>query len=753
VLKDYVAAILNTPRAGSEWSLDLGKEIKEMGKRVERGSGNVVSTEFAVLYHWHAALSAADATWMEDIIRHHAPGLKSLDDMDQDTFHKVVMGQAATLMAHKPKDWTFAGLKRGADGRFSDVDLSKIIKDCIEEPAHAFGAHGTPVSLKMVDILGQLQARNKFNVCTMNEFRSYLNLKAYESFEECKRLLDKMLRNHKLTATPGNEDPKVARAAELLYGHIDNLELYPGLMAECTKPAIPGSGVCPGQTTGRGILDDAVALVRGDRFLSYDFNSNTLTQWGAAKLQNAAHSGAYGGVISNLLFTGLPSSFSGTGVYGLLPFYTPEASRGIVKGNRAADKYELTRPSSEMDLVSIQTSTGCKTVLDDRDGFRVMSQPAVRPSVELSSMNPKVLFENGFEKNVSFFFSANIKRLIEKNSLHFSKRNQIDIVRDVTNIAPILWIAERFAIPLKTQEQPKGILSIYETFTAYMVIFMYQHFDISAASRWNLREGATTAAQPLRGIFEAHLKTQVGNGIKEGIVDWLAKGSAFEVGPNADRLYHALRSTKRPISDLATDCISMGTPIAGYLTQQASLLIDLFLSPGYETYKDRIVQLAHMPAADSEAELQGFVYEGMRHASALPGVARVAAKDTTIPDGTRGPVPIKTGRTVLVATSKAAMDPTAFPEPEKLNPHRPKSDYAVLATGMHFGFGERLAGPALAATLREVFKLKGVRRAKGPLGQFSIVEREVAGVKVRYYLDASSRENPIPTSMTLEYDP
>ncbi len=103
------------------------------------------------------------------------------------------------------------------------------------------------------------------------------------------------------------EDKETARAAELLYGHIDNMELYPGkhiykpmrsistssdlalpipscdtetktflgLQAECTKPAIPGSGVCPGQTTGRGILDDAVSLVRADRFLTYDFNSST----------------------------------------------------------------------------------------------------------------------------------------------------------------------------------------------------------------------------------------------------------------------------------------------------------------------------------------------------------------------------------------------------------------------------------------------------------------------------------------------
>ena len=74
-----------------------------------------------------------------------------------------------------------------------------------------------------------------------------------------------------------NPDQEVARAVQLLYGHIDNLELYLGLMTECTKPAMPGSGSCPGQTTGRGILDDAVAPIRGDRFLSSDFNSNTLT--------------------------------------------------------------------------------------------------------------------------------------------------------------------------------------------------------------------------------------------------------------------------------------------------------------------------------------------------------------------------------------------------------------------------------------------------------------------------------------------
>lgn len=55
VLRDYVSAILNTVRANSEWHLDLGGEIRQMGgTRLERGAGNVVSAEFNVLYHWHA---------------------------------------------------------------------------------------------------------------------------------------------------------------------------------------------------------------------------------------------------------------------------------------------------------------------------------------------------------------------------------------------------------------------------------------------------------------------------------------------------------------------------------------------------------------------------------------------------------------------------------------------------------------------------------------------------------------------------
>ncbi|EME49010.1 hypothetical protein DOTSEDRAFT_119905 [Dothistroma septosporum NZE10] len=742
VLKDYVAAILNTPRANSTWSLDLGKEIKSAGQRVERGTGNVVSTEFAVLYHWHAALSAADDQWMEAVLRRHVPELKSLDDMTTKMFYERVMGaEGGHLMSLEPRHWTFGGLERDETGRFNDVQLGELIKDCVNEPAHAFGAHGTPASLKVVDILGQMQARNQFNVCTMNEFRRYLNLKAYASFEEW------------------NPDKETARAAELLYGHIDNLELYPGLMAECTKPAIPGSGVCPGQTTGRGILDDAVALVRGDRYLSYDFNSNTLSNWGISKLGDVP-GGTYGGMLPHLLFTGLPNSFTGTSPYALLPFYTPKAAKGILEGNKAVAKYDLVRPPPDGTVVGIHTRTGIKAVLEDVNSIHPLSLPAVErlsagrsfmfgfhgAQSNKSSALQKVFFENGFEENVSKFFQTTTARLIKQCSLKYSSmKRSIDVVRDITNVAPIMWLANRFAIPLKTQETPKGLVTLPRLFDMYLALFFYSSFNVRAGREWKLRENAEYAASTLGEIHEAHLKTQ--QGVKEHIVDWLAKGSAYEVGPDADRIYKALLATKQPIPELAGDCLGIGATVAGIITQQASLLIDLFLKPDYEQYKKRIIELSHMDDAASNKELQGFVFEGMRHASVIPGVPLVANKDTVVQDGGRGAVNIRANQKVLIAASKAAMDPQAFPNPEQLDPHRPFESYTLLGHGP----GARVVGPAIAGMLKEIFKLGDLGRAAGRLGQFSFLEYHVGGTTIKYYLDANSAESPMPTTLTLEY--
>jgi hypothetical protein len=182
-----------------------------------------------------------------------------------------------------------------------------------------------------------------------------------------------------------------------------------------------------------------------------------------------------------------------------------------------------------------------------------------------------VFFEGNFEANVTKFFRKNVADLIQQKSLAYKgTRRSLNVVRDVCNVVPILWLAQRFAIPLKTEKTPRGLLTVPQLFECYMVLFMYQSFNILPKNEWKLREGASKVAPLLRRIFETHLRTQ--QGFTEGIVDWMAKGSAFEVKPEAERLYHTLNNSTLPIGDLVGDCIGMGAPVAGNLTQQASQL-------------------------------------------------------------------------------------------------------------------------------------------------------------------------------------
>ncbi len=334
-----------------------------------------------------------------------------------------------------------------------------------------------------------------------------------------------------------------------------------------------------------------------------------MTNWGASKIKDGTAGGAYGGVLPTLLFNGLSGEFTGTSVYALLPFYTPKAAREILVGNGVVQQYDLERPAThQTKIIGIHTQEGCKKIFEDRDNFRVMYQAAIRNCTdghdfmigwdqrrrhdERSSFLHHAFFEEGFESHVSQYFRKNVRDLIERNSLSYQdSRRSIDIVRDVTNVTPILWLAERFAIPLKTQEHSYGLLTRAELFDVYLVLFMYQSFNILPKNEWMLREQSLKVAPLLRSILHGHLSTQQG-GYKEVFADLAERGTAYEVGPDADRLYKALAKSGLPSGDLVGDCIGMAAPVAGNLTvcspdcgKAVSVLTSLFLLLRQQRYK------------------------------------------------------------------------------------------------------------------------------------------------------------------------
>ena len=82
-----------------------------------------------------------------------------------------------------PRKRTFGGLTRQADGTFADDDVARVLHDATEKAAGAYRGRGSPGVLRLVECLGITQAR-QWGVCTMNEFRVFLGLKKFETFEE-----------------------------------------------------------------------------------------------------------------------------------------------------------------------------------------------------------------------------------------------------------------------------------------------------------------------------------------------------------------------------------------------------------------------------------------------------------------------------------------------------------------------------------------------------------------------------------------
>ncbi|PBK63414.1 hypothetical protein ARMSODRAFT_1058285, partial [Armillaria solidipes] len=166
-------------------------------------------------------------------------------------------------------------------------------------------------------------------------------------------------------------NPEIAQMAELLYGHIDNLELYPGLQAEDCMPLRPGSGICGGYTMTRVILADTIVLVHGDRFYMTDFTPANLTSWGIQDCARNPDIGAFGAELPKLLFRHLPRHCSGNSVYGLFPFFTLAAVKeNLTNLKLDLSNYNFERPKPKPIPIVINTISAIRYVFTDYNIYK-----------------------------------------------------------------------------------------------------------------------------------------------------------------------------------------------------------------------------------------------------------------------------------------------------------------------------------------------------------------------------------------------
>lgn len=179
-LHDYIRGITNINHSTSTWTLDPRVEVSEHidGYEVKRGIGNQVSAEFNLLYRFHSAVSQRDDKWTADFFKRIFENKKP-EEITIPDFIKGLQDWEKTI-PKDPSKRVFGGLIRDPKtGRFDDAAMVKILKESIEDPAGtyalfshtrsdwsrslpnsgSFGARNIPKYLRVIEILGILQAR------------------------------------------------------------------------------------------------------------------------------------------------------------------------------------------------------------------------------------------------------------------------------------------------------------------------------------------------------------------------------------------------------------------------------------------------------------------------------------------------------------------------------------------------------------------------------------------------------------------
>ncbi|KAG9025874.1 hypothetical protein FS837_004792 [Tulasnella sp. UAMH 9824] len=520
IFGDYLASILGLVREGNSWSLDpLSNFRADSHEIVERGSGNIVSVEFLALYHFHSSISGTDEAWAEKSFER----MFQTRDWDSITVEKYKEAINKFIEQNNPKDhppntWPLGGYKRQEDGSFRDEDLAKILLDASESPASAFKARGTPHVMRIIEIMAIKQNRD-WGTCSLNEFRKFLGLKPYSTFEEW------------------NPRKDVADAARRrVYGHPDNIELYVGLQAEESKKPVPGAGLCPGFTMSRAILADAVALVRGDRFLTNDFTAYNLTAWGMQDCNRDPQNSANGGMLGKLLGRCLPNHFPADSSYTNFPFVVPSKMEGFLTKVGTAGQYTFTRPvpskavapvTKYHDVIAALASPELASTVP-RNASKVLPGRGYLAFYDTATVNEadKKLIADAFvpnsivlQRQVDFLARTTAMLLKEKSySLVGDNKQSVNVVRDVINLLPVYFISEHvLGLPLKTLDNPHGSALDQEVYLKFKEIYEFIFVDIAEPSTKVAKESTVrdynryfhdTVQARIRGIASEQVTSQ-----------------------------------------------------------------------------------------------------------------------------------------------------------------------------------------------------------------------------------------------------
>ena len=713
-LYDYLRTIVNLNRSNTTWCLDPRAQMEKEGS-TPSGMGNQCSVEFNLAYRWHSAISAGDEKYTEQVYKELMG--KPAEEV---SIPELLMGlgKYEQNLNPDPSKRTFCHLERQEDGSFRDEELVNILSNATEDVASSFGARNVPKALRAIEILGINQSR-RWQVGSLNEFRKFFGLKGYDTFEEI------------------NSDPSVADSLRHLYEHPDFVELYPGIVAEESKePMIPGVGIAPTYTVSRAVLSDAVALVRGDRFYTIDQNPRNLTNWGYGESRYDLNIDQ-GCVFYKLALRAFPNYYKPDSIYAHYPMTIPSENRNIMKDLGRESHYSYERPEYTPPKVTLSSYPNVKRIFENSSDFPALfgEAPAVvfgktgyehllsGDSVydaQQKEILAKSLESEDWQKQVKNFYRDITIELLNDKSGKLAGRNQVDITRDIGNLAHTHFASSVFSLPLKSKDNPKGIFTEHELYMSLAATFNSLYFDLDPLKSFPLRHAAHAVVQQLGQAVESSINSS--NSFLSGLLGGSRKG----VNPLQEfgaTIIKKLLDSGLGASEITwSQIIPSAVAIVPNQAQVFTRIIDYYLSPAGKQHLPEINRLAKQDTAESEDKLRRYILEGIRINGTF-GCYRESAVSTTVNDSGRE-INLKPGDKVFAGFAAANNDAEVFPEPSEVRLDRPLDSYIPFGVGPQASLGKETSIIALTSMLRVVGGLDNLRRAPGAQGQLKKVTHE-----------------------------
>lgn len=167
----------------------------------------------------------------------------------------------------------------------------------------------------------------------------------------------------------------------------------------------------------------------------------------------------------------------------------PSETKKILTNLGRVSQFSFDRPGFITPRVNITTYGGAQHVLEAQDKYKVtwnegleflmdaggsrfmLSGDSALHAAQRRCMHAQ-LYRDDWHVRIKQFYAAMTEKLLREKSYQLGGTTFVDIIRDVGNIAPVHFAARMFNLPLKTEENPKGIYSEHELYMVLAIIFV-----------------------------------------------------------------------------------------------------------------------------------------------------------------------------------------------------------------------------------------------------------------------------------------